>query len=256
VRVVVALALVLLAAAVAAGCDGDEDDGSTAVSLEGTPWVLVSGLGLGEATGAAPSAMFQDGTVAGSTGCNRFTAPFSVDGDSLDIGVVASTRMACPPPGDAIERAYLSALDRVAGWSVDEGELSLSDADGGEVLRYAAATPAGEWMVTAFIQGDAFASPIVGTEITASFGPDGGLTGFAGCNTYTGTYETDGGGIEIPAPAATRKTCPAPAGVMEQEAAYLAALPTAVRFRTDGGSLELLSESDTGVVAYAKATTP
>jgi heat shock protein HslJ len=43
---------------------------------------------------------------------------------------------------------------------------------------------------------------------------------------------------------------------MEQEAAYLAALPTAVRYRVDGGSLALLSADGTYVVSFARAAKP
>jgi hypothetical protein len=44
---------------------------------------------------------------------------------------------------------------------------------------------------------------------------------------------------------------------MEQEAAYLAALPTATHFRVDGGALALLSADGTYVASYVPAgTTP
>ena len=55
----------------------------------------------------------------------------------------------------------------------------------------------------------------------------GRLTGSAGCNTYNATFTIDGGAIEITPPATTRKICPEPEGVMEQETAYLAALASA-----------------------------
>jgi hypothetical protein len=47
--------------------------------------------------------------------------------------------------------------------------------------------------------------------------------------------------------------CPEPEGVMDQEAAYLGALPTAVSFRVEGGRLELLSAEGTAVVTYVRA---
>ena len=74
-----------------------------------------------------------------------------------------------------------------------------------------------------------------------SFDETGSLSGSAGCNAYTATYTTDRGAIEIGKPAATRKACAEPDGIMEQEAAYLEALPTAVRYRVAGRLLELLS---------------
>ena len=127
-----------------------------------------------------------------------------------------------------MERAYVDALGRVAGWRLDGEELVLLDEDDAEVLRYAAASPVGDWEVTAFLNGDAVSSPLPGTTLTATFGDDGTLSGSSGCNRYTTTYTTDQGAIEIAPPAGTKKLCPEPEGVMEQEAAYLAALPTAV----------------------------
>jgi heat shock protein HslJ len=46
--------------------------------------------------------------------------------------------------------------------------------------------------------------------------------------------------------------CPEPEGVMDQEAAYLAALPTAATFRVNGGLLELLSAEGSAVVTYTR----
>jgi META domain len=43
---------------------------------------------------------------------------------------------------------------------------------------------------------------------------------------------------------------------MEQEAAYLAALPAAVRYRVEGHSLELLTAEGTAVVSYTRVPEP
>jgi hypothetical protein len=43
---------------------------------------------------------------------------------------------------------------------------------------------------------------------------------------------------------------------MEQEAAYLAALPTAVRYRVEAQSLQLLSVEGTLVVSYTRVPGP
>ena len=237
----------LLALGLAAGCGGEDGAGS----FVGVPWVVSSGVDLA-GTDAVPSATFTDDTVGGSTGCNRFTASYTVDGDAMEIGEIASTRMACPPPADAIERAYLAALGRVAAWHLDGSELVLAD-DDNELLRYEEASPVGDWEVTAFLSGDAVTSPLPGTTITAKFADDGTLTGSSGCNTYQTAFSLGKGSIEIEPPAATEMACAKPEGVMEQEAAYLAALPTAVGYRVDGGSLALVSADGTYVASYTRA---
>ena len=258
-RYLVSLA-VLVGIATLAACGGDEDGGEAGSadvsSIEGVPWVLASGVDVEGWEEVAPSATFEDGRVSGSTGCNRFTGSYTIDGETLELGQIASTRMACLPPGDAVEQAYLAALGRVAAWSVEDDELALLDADDEEVLRYEVATPVGSWQATGILRDDAVTSPITGTEITAEFAESGALSGSAGCNNYTASFTTDRGGIEITQPAATEMACPEPEGVMEQEAAYLAALPTAVRYQISGRSLELLTAEGTLVATFARTPEP
>jgi heat shock protein HslJ len=164
--------------------------------------------------------------------------------------------MGCLPPADAIERAYLTALARVTGWRSEDTALVLVGPDDAGVLRFAPATPVGNWQVTGFLRGDAFTSPLAKTELTARFGEDGVLSGSAGCNTYTASYTSDKGAMEIALPASTRKACAEPAGVMEQEGAYLAVLPTVVNYSVDGHSLEVLSADGTRLATFTRAGQP
>jgi heat shock protein HslJ len=52
--------------------------------------------------------------------------------------------MACPPPRDAIEQAYVPALDQVASWSRDGDELVLADGEGNDLLHYTQARTSGD----------------------------------------------------------------------------------------------------------------
>jgi heat shock protein HslJ len=125
----------LLALALSAACGGGAGEASPG-SLEGSPWVLRAGVDVDGWESVAPTATFADGTVTGSSGCNRYTASYTVDGDALGIGPIASTRMACEPPADAVEHEYLTALEQVAAWRLEDGELVLLDAGDAELLRY------------------------------------------------------------------------------------------------------------------------
>ena len=116
-----------------AGCSGDDPDVS---KLEEGLWVLNSARDVPLPAGVVPTAGFHDGTVRGSTGCNQYSAPYTVDGDALDIGAVTSTLMACPSPRDTVEQGYVAALGLAAGWDIDGDELVLSDGAGDELLRY------------------------------------------------------------------------------------------------------------------------
>ena len=251
-------ALPLLAALLASamlGCGGDEEEGEGAAdpsSLEGVPWVLVSGVDVDGWEAVAPSLTFEEGQVSGSSGCNQFSGSYTVDGSSLELGEIAMTSMGCPSPADEVEQASMDALQGTAGWRLEGEELVLVDADDAELLRYGTASPEGSWVATGVLQGDAFVSIIIGSEITATFADEGTLSGSAGCNTYNASYTTDGDAIEIDAPSSTKMLCPEPEGVMDQEAAYLAALPTAAAFRVSGGLLELLSAEGSAVVTYTR----
>ena len=71
--------------------------------------------------------------------------------------------MACPDPARAVEEAFRAALAQVAAWRMDGDQLVLLDDDGGELLRFAPASVAGAWTVTAFRQPGSVSSPLVGT---------------------------------------------------------------------------------------------
>jgi heat shock protein HslJ len=78
------------------------------------------------------------------------------------------------------------------------------------------------------------------TEITASFGIDGWLACFAGCNNFGATYETDGKQpFKIGPIAVTEGACAQPQGVMEQETQSLTALQSAASYHFNGPRLEM-----------------
>jgi heat shock protein HslJ len=234
---------VLACAVVVLGCH-ESGDGGAAVSgsFEGVPWALESGA----------SARFADGTVSGSTGCNRYTAPYTEAAGSLEIGAVVTTKMACPEPETAVEAEFLAALERVAAWRADGDELVLADSEGAELLRFHEPSLSGDWVATMFLQPDAVVSVLEGTEITATFGADGTLRGSGGCNNYTASYTAARGSIRISEVVTTDKACPSPPGVMEQERQYLAALPLAAGYTVEGGGLSLLTAQGTYVATYAR----
>ncbi len=106
-------------------------------TLVGTTWsatMVNNGRGAVSSLveGSEITAVFgDDGRVTGSGGCNRFAAPYTLDGPVLSIGPAASTRMACPDPGVMEqESAFLAALGRVARYEIDGDRLQLRAEDG------------------------------------------------------------------------------------------------------------------------------
>jgi heat shock protein HslJ len=248
------LTLSLLGLALITGC-GDDDGGATASesSLTGIAWQVGSGLTTSGWERVAPSATFAKGKVSGSTGCNRFTASYEINGEQLQLGRVAATRKACDAPADAVETEYLRALDAVGTWRLDGDELVLGDNHGKALLRLREASPAGVWVATAILQRDAVASPLPGTKLTAEFAIDGTLTGSAGCNAYRAQYTRARRTLRITPPTRATEHCTNPAGIMDQENAYLTSLPLTRSYQLDGETLTLLTTKGTIVATYTRS---
>lgn len=130
----VLLAVVLVGSALAtAGCDS----GLEPELLEDTDWRLTR-LGDQSVSTSNPAAVpdltfrSEDDRVSGTGGCNQFSGSYDLDGETITLGRIASTLMACEE-GMEIESAFFAALERVRTWNVDGGTLELYDA-GGEIL--------------------------------------------------------------------------------------------------------------------------
>lgn len=74
------------------------------------------------------------GAYAGRSGCNRYAGKLLL-GERLSMGNAVSTRMACPEPAMAVERAVFAAFDAAVGFDITpDGALVLRDETGDEVL--------------------------------------------------------------------------------------------------------------------------
>ncbi len=257
-RLLAAVAVVLL---LASACGDDDtvgsvapDDDSRGTPLEGTTWVLSADAPLGVALEAiAVTARFQDGRLSGHSGCNRYTAPYEVDGDSLSIGPdIGGTSMACPPAQMVVEQAYLGRLPQVTAFAIDGTTLTMTDDQDKTILRYEATEGSeaiqGDWEVTSYYAGTAITSVLGGVTMTAKF-EDGTVSGNTGCNSFNGPYEIDGQNITIGPLASTLAACPTPE-LSTQETNYLNALQLAKTFQVTGDQLDLFREGGTYAVSF------
>jgi heat shock protein HslJ len=245
--------LLIVMLACLCGCGPEADQAAQGPPLEGTPWVLAAGIDVPGWETVAPSASFAAGTLGGNNGCNRYTANYELDGAALTLEPAFTTKKACGPPGDAVQTAFTAALERVAGWRSAGSELTLVDSGDREVLRFQEASPVGSWEATMVRLPDSVSSLIEGTRITAVFEDDGTLSGSAGCNDYSGTFSRDRGALKISSLSATEMACESPAGVMEQEQAFLEALPLATGYAVEGTGLTLLTREGTIVATFTRA---
>lgn len=113
------------------GCGGEP----TEVLTRADPWVVTVVGDQALADGDRPTLAFaQDpASVSGTAGCNRFTGPYSLTGETLRFdGPLATTRRLCAEPVMRVERAFLFALS-----VTDRFDLTPS----GDLLLYAGSDP-------------------------------------------------------------------------------------------------------------------
>jgi heat shock protein HslJ len=223
--------------------DGSAQD----ATLTGQEWSLVTIGGAPLPAGSGITASFgEDGTVTGSGGCNQYTGPYTVDGESLSVGPLAATRMSCGQVSDDLESTYLGALEAAMGFAISGTDLVISTSNGvtlelstssGPVEpsqppvepsqppvepspspepSNAAASPGASVAVVAGdivgswkmtgYAGSALPAGMLAIDIT--FADDGTFSGFGGCNDYSGQWSLSGTSLSISGfEAASSGTC-------------------------------------------------
>lgn len=143
-RLVIGCAL-LAVAALTAGCMSYGPAAGSAggsVPLEGTQWRLteLGGRPARPAGEDAPNLRLTaaDKRAGGNTGCNSFGGEYTLSGESLRFGMLASTRRACTDEAlNAQEGTYLRALENVHTWRITGDTLELHG-ESGVVARFVA----------------------------------------------------------------------------------------------------------------------
>jgi heat shock protein HslJ len=139
-RIIGAVIVASLVAAVPATAGAQDDP---LVTPEGIDWMLTSYQDEETAEvvslpiDSEASLRLQDGLASGSGGCNQFSGSYELDGSTLQFSEeLAVNLMLCEEDVMMAEDAYLAALGRVEGWSMDGGTLRLSDDFGNVVLTF------------------------------------------------------------------------------------------------------------------------
>ena len=229
---------------------GSETAPEASGDLAGTNWLLSALNGELPISGTTMYLQFgTGGTVTGSDGCNLLNAAYIQDGTTLtiDMQAGASTLMACPEPAMTQADAFTTALGATNSFIMTENDLVLQDGDQVLATFVANATDLVDtaWEVVNYNNGrEAVVGLIEGSEISAYFGIEGDLSGNAGCNQYFASFTASNGSIEIGMPGSTMRFCEQPAGIMEQESEYLAALQTAATYSIEGNTLQMRTAED------------
>jgi len=124
-------------------------------ALSGKPPVIAGSLEgewqIADLNGGGPVAqsrlMFDPGDqgtsrISGTAGCNRFSGHWKQDGATLQLGPMAATRMACPPPAMEIEQRVLALLEAATSVTYTaDGAAILATPDGRKLTLRKPAQP-------------------------------------------------------------------------------------------------------------------
>lgn len=131
---------VLLALAFLAACASPEqpaspsEPASAAIHLDGTKWRRVDDM---NANPHGATLDFDGARASGYTGCNRWFATVTQNGEALRFGAIGMTRMAC---GAGVqmdtERSFVAALEATRYGHYDQDALVLLDANQQEIARF------------------------------------------------------------------------------------------------------------------------
>jgi heat shock protein HslJ len=244
---------VILGAVLLAACSPSAPGGA---SLEGTQWVLVLVDGAPPLSGTTPSADFTADQISGSTGCNSYFGSYEVSGSDITFGPLGMTEMYCMDPEGIMDQevAILEALASVASYRLSGTRLEMLDGAGSVILAFEPppAVPempleGTEWVLTSFIEGEAVASTLSGTEITLQF-EAGEVGGSAGCNGYSGPYILEGSELSFTMLAMTVQACLEPNGVMDQETHFMDILENVTSFELEANQLTLNTSDGRGLM--------
>lgn len=114
-----------------------------AAALEDLPW-QASGINNGRGgvvssnTTQLATALFANGRISGSAGCNQFTAAYEIKGSQISIGRTMTTRKHCAAPDGVMEQEqqYLQALARAHTYTLKPDRLELRDKSGSLQVSY------------------------------------------------------------------------------------------------------------------------
>ena len=209
-----------------------------------------------------------DGTASIKADCNMVTAQYTVAGQALTIIPGASTMALCPE--DSQDQVFVQQLTAAATHFFQGGELFISQLAGGGTMRFAPAAAGGgttvapdntvtggasglPFRVVSFGPAGAEQPVIAGTTLTATF-DEAALTvsGNSGCNSFSGSLVPQGGFFTVGPIASTMMACTA-AGVMEQEAAFLAALQGTTGYRWTQQTVNNANVITSGQLTYTLA---
>jgi heat shock protein HslJ/PKD repeat protein len=232
--------------------------------LNGTFWFLTSINNQAIIAGTQVTAQFYvnpdavSGSVSGLAGCNNYTAQIT---PGVGVGPAATTMKACTTPQGVMEQEqlYLSQLQQATGYSMAGGQLIIPTSSG--VLTYSSTPPANtppptpvsllvdrRWYLAAYGND----TVVTGSEPTANFASNGTLSGYTGCNNYSGRFTASGDQITITGLTSSKAACSTQ--LMAQESTFLTWLGQAASFTVNDTRMRITTTGNE--ILYFQSTPP
>lgn len=232
-------------------------EGESATSIEdwvGTEWQLTRFNGGPVLEGVQTTLVIESSDrLVGNGGCNNYFASMMVEGDTLSVGTIGSTFMACEPEIMEQESQFLAALQNATRFAL-RGDTLRVYSDGLQKPLKFALSP-----TTAGVAADEIVmiEPLIGTQwqlaelngrpvsdaiqTTLTIESSERIMGKGGCNGYFAPIQVDGDRITLEPIGATMAMCEP--DVMDQESQFFQVLQAATQFEYDGTSLLIYSDA-------------
>lgn len=224
---------------------------------DGSTWTLETLNGEPVALSGLVTATFAEGgLLTGISGCNNYSAGYTVDGDAITIEPPVTTRKMCIDARMALEEDYLAALTAAATFTQEDHTLTLFDADGVELAGLQSGVTSlqadSTWRVVAYRRPDGTLFPVDrALPIDLTIG-DGSVTGSTPCQTFSAPITLAPRTVEIGAITATPLE-QQPAACMDRglaaihDAEFVAALANVAAYELTAEALTLLAADGTPV---------
>lgn len=243
--------LVAAAALVLAACGSDSSSSADSPELDGRSFVATSIEGQELVEGTDIRISFADGALTANAGCNTLGGDYTLDGNTLNVGPMFGTEMACEPAlmdQDVWLTEFLTSEPSVAltgdvlALTGDGRTINMLDVETADPDRPIEGTL---WIVDGLVTDDAVSS--VPAEATASIIiEDGTAVVETGCNSAGGPVEVGEDTLTFGGMAMTLMACP-PAET-ELEAAVLAVFEGEVTYEIEADRLTLHRTTPNGTI--------
>jgi heat shock protein HslJ len=195
---------------------------------------------------------FQEGSVSINAGCNTLVGGYTIEGETLQVPVLAMTQMACDPALMDQDTWLSETFSGSPTLALEGDDMTVTAADGSTItfLDAEVAEPdqpleGTRWVVSGLLANEGISTVPIGAEASITI-TDGTAAVEAGCNTGSAPVTITDTTITFGPMILTRMACPQPQ--MDLENAVVAVLDGEVTYTIDSSTLQLRKAADSGEI--------